>query len=195
MYHMQTKTFTLTEKAAPTVENSAGSWVISSSDYDRVNDRIMPDALKSVGGNDILCLWQHDTNQPVGKWTNIRMKGSKLVADLVLAPTNLGKMISALLSVSTPLGASIGFSGKGKANTKGGIDFSEISILETSVVSVPCNAQAMRIAKSFNMQEFIDTLSDGGDDVAASGFNLEETLQKSRAAILAANQTIRKVRP
>jgi HK97 family phage prohead protease len=189
---MQTKTFTLSEKSAPTVENSSGSWVISSSDYDRVNDRIMPTALKSVGDSDILCLWQHDTNQPVGKWTNLRMKGSKLVADLVLAPTNLGKMIAALLSVDTPLGASIGFSGKGKANTKGGIDFSDISIFETSVVSVPCNAQAIRIAKQFQLEEFIEPLSDGIDDVAASGLNADEIIARAKAATLVANKVIKR---
>ena len=179
-------------KAAPTVENSSGSWVISSSDYDRVNDRIMPNALKSVGEKDILCLWQHDTNQPVGKWTNLRMKGSKLVADLVLAPTNLGKMIDALLSIDTPLGASIGFSGKGKANTKGGIDFSDISIFETSVVSVPCNAQAMRIAKQFNLEEFVEVQSSDQDEVAASGPNADEIIARAKSATLVAMKTLKR---
>ena len=148
---MYTKNFDLVEKATATVADSVGSWVISSSSFDRVNDRIMQPALKSQVGKDILCLWQHDHNQPIGRWTNVRMVGEKLAADLILAKTQVGEMIRALLDVKTPLGSSIGFKGAGKKNEKGGVDFHEISILETSVCSVPCNSEAVQIAKSFGI--------------------------------------------
>ena len=187
---MHTKEFGLTEKQAPTISESVGSWVISSANYDRVNDRIMTPALKSQTGRDVLCLWQHDTNQPVGKWAQLRMEGDKLVADLVLAKTNLGNMIRALLDVGTPLCASVGFKGKGKNNAKGGVDFSEISLLETSIVSVPCNADAMQIAKSFGYENLVsDESKSEAEKMSASA---QEVVLKAKAAILSAQKTLRK---
>ena len=170
------------------MSDSVGSWVISSSSYDRVNDRILAPALKAQVGKDVLCLWQHLPEQPVGRWANLRMKGDKLVADLVLAKTNLGLMIRALLDVQTPLGASVGFRGKAKQNEKGGMDFTEISLLETSIVSVPCNQDAMQIAKSFGLSSVID----GQPDAAQSGITPNETVARARQAILLANKELRK---
>jgi len=188
---METKRldFSLQEKAAATSADSVGSWVISSDDYDRVNDRITAPALKSLVNQDVICLWQHNPDQPIGVWKNLRMMGNKLAADLTLAETNLGKMIKELLAVGTPLGASVGFRGTGKKNEKNGIDFSQISLLETSIVSIPANAAAMRIAKNFGI-----TLqsSEGDSDLVASDRNPEAAIDRAKAAILSANKTIRK---
>ena len=188
---METKhlDFSLQEKAAATSADSVGSWVISSDDYDRVNDRITTPALKSLVGQDVICLWQHNPDQPIGVWKNLRMMGNKLAADLTLAETNLGKMIKELLSVGTPLAASVGFKGLGKKNEKNGIDFSQISLLETSIVSIPANAAAMRIAKNFGI-----TLqsSEGDPDLVASDRNPETVVDRAKAAILSANRTLRK---
>lgn len=168
--------------------DSVGAWVISSPNYDRVNDRITLPALKSQIGKDVLCLWQHSPDQPVGRWANLRMKGDKLVADLILAKTNLGMMIRELLAVQTPLGASIGFRGKAKENEKGGLDFSEISLLETSIVSVPCNAEAVQIAKNFGLASVIEA----PPDAAQSGITQNETVTRAKQAILLANKELRK---
>lgn len=186
---MHRKEFNLVDKATPESPDAVGSWVISSTNYDRVNDRITAKALASQVGKDLICLWQHSADQPIGKWTNLRMKGDKLIADLILAKTNLGMMIRELLAISTPLGASVGFRGKGEANTKGGIDFKEISLLETSVVSVPCNPDAMAIAKNFGMASVIED----HPKPAHSGSNLQtEAIKRAKAAILAANRAVRK---
>lgn len=185
---MYRKEFNLVEKATPEIPDAVGSWVISSTSYDRVNDRISAKALASQVGKDLICLWQHSADQPIGKWTNLRMKGDKLVADLILAKTNLGMMIRELLSISTPLGASVGFRGKGDINDKGGIDFKEISLLETSVVSVPCNPDAMAIAKKFDLSSVIED----GVEPARSGITPNETVTRARQAILRANKELRK---
>ncbi len=183
------KSFSLATKASgPTAPGSVGSWYISSTDYDRVNDRIAEGALKSHVGKDLLCLWQHDSHQPVGKWTNLQMIGKKLAADLVVAKTELGAMIKELLDVGTPLGASIGFTGGGKANEKGGIDFSDIEILETSVVSVPCNPQAMQIAKSFGVDLPANVQEDPEGNVAPT--DSLRVIRRAKTAIWRANKAL-----
>ncbi len=184
---MYVKEFSLTEKQAPSIDGSMGSWVLSSSAYDRVNDRVLQPALNKHVGKDIICLWQHSADQPVGRWANVRMKGEKLVGDLILANTNLGQMITALLEVQTPLGASIGFKGAGKKNEKGGIDFFDASIFETSVVSVPCNAEAMQIAKAYGIE--LPEVQDGNPSVMSDAVAL--SIDRAKAAVLAANRTIR----
>ena len=165
-----------------------GVWAISSDSTDRVGDVISLPALKSqVGRQPLICLWQHDPSQPVGKWYNFRMKGTQLVADLQLANTNLAAMIKELLAIGTPLGASVGFRGSGEPKEKGYL-FKTIELLETSIVSVPCNPDAMQIAKSFGLSSVIS----GEPEVSAvSGASSPDHLIRAKAAILAANRTLR----
>ncbi len=183
---MQTKSLPVGIQKAESPEYD-GTWVISSDAVDRAGDVISTKALKSLVGQEVICLWQHDSALPVGKWTNLRMVGTKLAADLKLAETSLSKMIKALLAIDTPLGASVGFRGRGTPREKGGLQFDAIELLETSVVSVPCNPQAMQIAKSFGVD-----LSNGHAQNAESGKNHEAIIKIAKAAILRANRTIRK---
>ena len=190
---MQTKHIDVVIEKAASADYDA-RFVMSASSPDRVNDTISPKAYDPNLNKKLIALWQHDAEKPVGYWENMRVEAGKLIGDLKVASTNLGLMIKQLIADGVPLGASIGFKGKGERNEKGGIHFTAIELMECSVVSIPAHPRAMQIAKSLDMQEFIDTLSDGEDDVAASGLNGEEVLAKSRAAVLAANLTLRKVR-
>ena len=173
-----------------------GQWVMGATAKDRVNDTIAPDAftkaIKGVGGK-LIALWQHKNDQPVGYWHNLVYKSGKLIGDLKLSDTNLGRMIKQLLSDGVPLGASIGFRGlDGDMNDDGGIHFKSIELLETSIVSVPANPLAVQIAKNFGID--IKSL-DIDSDSAASGDTPglpDEAIKKAKAAILRANQTLRK---
>ena len=180
----------LVEKS--TTEGYDARFVMSASTPDRVKDTIAKTAYSANVGKKIIALYQHDPDKPMGYWENVKMIGDQLVGDLKIASTNLGLMIKQLIADGVPLGASIGFRGAGEPNKSGGIHFTKVDIFETSIVSIPAHPRAMQIAKSFGMEEFIDTLSDGEDDVAASGLHSEDILAKSRAAILAANITLRK---
>lgn len=169
------------------------SFIMSSEAVDRVGDIVSPTALEKAAASikKLVALYQHDDTKPIGFWSNLRVEAGKLKGDLTLAPTNLSKMIVALLDAGTPLGASIGFVGKGKANG-GGMTYNEIQLLETSIVSIPCNAEAMQIAKNFGYDITPDDQSRVVEEPeAASGPILEETLQKSKAAILRANLSLR----
>ena len=169
-------------------------FVMSAGTPDRVKDTIDSKAYKPNVGKKIIALFQHDPDKPMGYWENVKMVGDTLVGDLKIAGTNLGQMVKQLIEDGVPLGASIGFRGAGAPNKAGGIHFKEIEIFETSIVSIPAHPRAMQLAKSLGLEDFVEALSDGGDDAAASGLNGEEILAKSRAAILAANITLRKVR-
>ena len=174
-------------------------FIISASTPDRVGDTITPSAydkaIKRVAGK-LPALFNHDPEKIAGFWANLRREGDTLVADLKLATTNIGRMLKAAIDSGVPMSSSIGFRGAGTPNKKGGVEFNDLELLECSLCMIPAHPRAIQIAKSFGMdpEEFIDTLSDGEDDVAASGLNLDEILQKSRAATLAANLTLRKVR-
>lgn len=164
-------------------------FVMSASSPDRVKDTIDPKAYEPNLGKELIALWQHNPDQPMGKWFNLRVEAGKLIGDLKLASTNLGLMVKQLLADKIPLGASIGFAGKGEANKIGGIHFKEIELFECSVVSIPAHPRAMQIAKNFGIE--IQS-SDLDSDSALSEPQPEAVVDRAKAAILSANKTIRK---
>lgn len=113
---MQTKHLPIEITKAASSEYDA-RFVLSASAPDRVGDTIAPKAydtaIKQVGEK-LIALYQHDPDRPIGFWTNLKRDGETLVGDLKLAGTNLGKMVKELLASGVPLGASIGFRGKGE---------------------------------------------------------------------------------
>lgn len=126
-------------------------FVMSASSPDRIKDTIDPAAYKPWAGKSLIALWQHETAQPFGVWTNLQAKAAQLVGDLKIAGTNLGSMIKALIDAGVPLGASIGFRGTGEPNKIGGIHFDAIDLLECSIVSVPMHPAALQISKNFGL--------------------------------------------
>ena len=188
---MTTKTMPVTIEKSLSEEYDA-RFIMSAATTDRVNDTIAKNAYQANVGKKIIALFQHDPDKPVGYWENVKMAGDTLVGDLKISSTKLGKMIKQLILDDVPLGASIGFRGAGSQNKNGGVHFTKVDIFETSVVSIPAHPRAMQIAKSFGMEEFVEPLSSGIDNEAASGHNLDEILLKSRSATLAANKTLRR---
>jgi HK97 family phage prohead protease len=165
---------------------SDGTFVLSSSSFDRDQDRILPEALKAAvkSSPQLMCLWQHKADQPIGVWKSVRMQGEKMIGDLKIASTNLGQMVKTLLDEDVPLAASIGFMGGGDFNDKGGIDFKAIELFECSVVSVPANRDAVRIAKQFGYDvQSSDVITIG----AKSCPSVEVALKDAKRAIARVN--------
>lgn len=156
---------------------------MSSTAMDRDRDTIDPKAYKANIGKKLIALWQHKSDQPIGFWENLKLQGPDLIGDLKVASTNLGMMIKQLLAEDVPLGASIGFRGNGVPNNNGGIHFTELDLMECSVVSVPANERAIQIAKNFG----VDFSSFEEDTSAESG------LAAAPAAIVNARKTIARV--
>lgn len=164
-------------------------FVMSATTPDRVQDTIDAAAYKPNLGRKLIALWQHKSDQPFGYWHNLRVEGTKLIGDLKAAGTNLGQMIKQLIADGVPLGASIGFTGSGEPNKRGGIHFKEIEILECSVVSVPAHPTAMQIAKSFGI-ELPSKAQDGTQGTSAHP-DADRVISEAKAAILRANRTLR----
>jgi HK97 family phage prohead protease len=169
------------------IEKDGPRFVMSASAPDRVKDTIDPAAYKPWEGKRLVALWQHNHDQPFGTWENLSTKAGKLIGDLKIAGTNLGEMIKALLDADVPLGASIGFRGRGEPNKVGGLHFKEIELLECSVVSVPAHPAAYQIAKHF---QFDLSVQAQFESVAKSG---DASLARQRAAqaIIAAKRQLR----
>jgi HK97 family phage prohead protease len=166
-------------------------FVMSATSPDRVRDTIDPKAYAPNLGKKLIALWQHDSDQPFGFWENLKVEGGKLIGDLKVSSTNLGQMIKQLIADGVPLGASIGFRGKGEVNKDGGMHFKEVQLLECSVVSVPCHPLAMQIAKKFNIQLPVESVQELDQKPAASG-DINGAIRRAKLAILAVNRSQRK---
>lgn len=176
-------------KSAPAIikRNSDASFVLASSNLDRDYDTIEPSALGRAASknSNLLCLWQHKRDQPIGSWRNLKADGARLTGDLNLASTNMGQMVKQLLDEEVPLAASIGFYGDGEPNDFGGINFTDIELLECSVVSIPANPEAIRIAKGFgvDLASFAE-----GNNLAASGLAASKgAIERARSIIARVN--------
>jgi HK97 family phage prohead protease len=137
---------TITKAANP---NYDASFVMSAASPDRVKDTIDPKAYAPNLGRKLIALFQHNSEQPIGYWENLRVESKQLLGDIKFATTQLAQMVKTLINDGVPLGASIGFRGQGEQNKEGGIEFKAIELLECSVVSVPCHPAAMQIAKNY----------------------------------------------
>ena len=193
MSEFQTKSLPVEIQKA---DNGGIHFVMSATSPDRVNDTIAEEAYTPNLGKRLPALFNHDPNKPFGTWENLKSEGGKLIGELKIAGTNLGKMIQALLDDNVPLGASIGFKGSGEPNKKGGIHFKTIELFECSVVSIPAHPRAMQIAKSFDFDlssiEIDDNDAMSGKETDGEQSPLpDETIARAKAAVLAANQTLR----
>jgi HK97 family phage prohead protease len=181
------KQFEVTIEKATSADYDA-RFVMSATSPDRVKDTIDESAYKPNLGKKIIALWQHNSDQPFGYWHNLRVESGKLIGDLKAAGTNLGLMIKQLLADGVPLGASIGFRGKGEENKQGGIHFKQIELLECSVVSVPAHPLAYQIAKSFGIE--MDAKPDGQNDKPVE--DLAAVKQRAAAALQSSLKTLHK---
>lgn len=140
------------QKAVGTEEYDA-RFIMSAATPDRVADTIDPSVYtKLAKAKKVIALWQHDKTQPIGYWAKMEKSGDTLTGYLKLSQTNLGFMVKQMLEDGVPLGASIGFRGKGTPNKKGGLNFTELDLMECSVVSTPAHPRAQQIAKSFDVE-------------------------------------------
>jgi HK97 family phage prohead protease len=163
-------------------------FILSAATPDRVKDTIDPTAYDVVAAitKKLIALFNHDSDKIAGYWTNLKREGDKLTAHIKFASTNLGQMLKTLIDDGVPLGASIGFRGRGEPNKHGGIHFKEIDLLETSIVSTPAHPRAVQIAKSFG----IELQSSEDDDNARSG-EFNAVRKRAALAIINAKRSIK----
>ena len=166
-------------------------FVISTDDVDRDGDIVDQKGwdFNEFSSNPI-CLLGHDHQKPVGKWANITTRqkssgrGYETVADLVLAPpvSDTLKYANALVEAGVLNSCSVGFAVKayekrkdssGKPLTKGHLIKSAV-LREVSLVSVPANAAAIRIAKSHSISQEVIKNFLVANEVADSSIDIDD---------------------
>lgn len=126
-----------------------------------------------------IILFNHDYDKPIGKALDVQVIDNKLVFKIQFADTDFGREIYYLLKNGYMNASSIGFIGKEYApNDFGGLTFTKIELLELSIVSVPCNPNAIvQLRKDFEAKRV------SKDMYTALGGNMETTEKTSKAHI------------
>ena len=137
-------------------------FVISDGTLDRHGTRINPKGwdLRNFKKNPI-ALFGHDSRFPIGTWSNIRTEGDRLVATLVLAARGTSDRLDEIISLveqGVLRAVSVGFNViKFGTAGKDEYDYLEQELIETSVVSVGSNTNALAKARALNVSR--ETLS------------------------------------
>lgn len=149
-------------------DNLGYSFVISSEAPDLVGDIVVQRGLTPVSER-IPAQLDHSgsVHDLVGHWQNIRQDGDKTLADFIPFQKGISKsadLVRHLLDAGVRMAASIGFkSSQSEPVAKGqrGIRYKEATLLEASIVAVPCHPQALSIAKSLGFDETFFVPKDG----------------------------------
>lgn len=154
--------------------------------FDRVGDAIAPGAIRldNFRKNPIM-LYQHDHNAPIGTWSNVRQIGDQLLGTFRLAAAGTSSEIDAIREMVKQgilRAISIGFNAFQYREDEQ-LDrhvYTDIELLEASLVSVPCSPDALIIARSFGADEK-RIFSRGAGEVSPSA-STDLTRKKADAA-------------
>jgi HK97 family phage prohead protease len=167
------------------------SIIASTPDRDRYGDIVVQDwRLDDFKRNPVI-LWAHDSTRPVGRATHIAVEDKRrLVARLQLGPDGTSRDIDELrklVKAKIIRAASVGFfPGKSEAvrdedGIQTGFRFSQNTLFEISLVSVPANPQALAISRSLNISEDFSARLFAGADARPFLSRKQALLQLIRA--------------
>lgn len=140
-------------------EASGLNFVLSDETKDRMGDIIRADGweLANFKKNPI-ALFRHDSGFPIGNWKNVRVENKRLVGTLDLAPEGASPRVDEIIRLvraGVLKAVSVGFrelESRPLGNDfRDGMEFIRQELLETSVVTVPANQNALQIAKSLGI--------------------------------------------
>jgi HK97 family phage prohead protease/HK97 family phage major capsid protein len=145
-------------------EEGGMEFVLSDETPDRMDDVIMSDGwnLENFKKNPI-ALFGHRSDFPIGKWRNLRVEDKQLKGYLQLAPKGTSPRIDeirTLVEADILRSVSVGFiplEDQPRKESKWGSIFTKCELIETSLVSVPANPNALAVAKSLKISK--DTIS------------------------------------
>jgi HK97 family phage prohead protease/HK97 family phage major capsid protein len=146
------------------VADDTREFTLSDESLDRMGDIIMSDGwqLESFQKNPI-ALFNHSPNAVIGTWKNLRVENKQLRGHLQLAPKGISPRIDeirALVEAGILRAVSVGFRELESEPLKGedgkhhwgmGYRFLKQELVETSLVSVPANVNALAVAKSLKI--------------------------------------------
>jgi len=138
-----------------TATKSGGRIIINTASVDRDRDRVLPGGCRAENYlKNPVVQWGHEYRAPwstIGKTTSMTIEADRIMAEFELRPAandqDPQNIIRLLWEGGWVRTASIGFIPKvGKQNDLGGYDFSEWELLEWSLVPIPANQDALRLA-------------------------------------------------
>jgi HK97 family phage prohead protease len=127
------------------------TFVVSDESEDRLGDVIKANGweLDAYRRNPVF-LWAHDyTRTPVGRSVWIGAEETRLLSQVVFAPTEFAREVETLYRQRFLRAVSVGFRAKSFTFRKGangvvdGVEFTQLELLEVSAVPVPSNPQAL----------------------------------------------------
>lgn len=143
-------------------------FVLSDETQDRMGDIIVSTGweLEDFKKNPI-ALFNHNSNFPIGSWSNLHVKDGKLRGRLNLLKEGKSQRVDeirALIDADILRATSVGFTPIESEPIKsgdpfGGSRFKRQALVETSVVSVPANPNAIAIARSLKISDETLTLA------------------------------------
>jgi HK97 family phage prohead protease len=141
-----------------TTESSAsgGDFILSDATPDHYDDTIDPNGwdLENFKKNPI-ALFNHNSDFPIGRWTNLRIEKGALRGRLVMAPEGTSPRIDELrklISCGVLRAVSVGFKPiKSEPRKSGGRSYTAQTLVETSLVCIPANPSALLQAKALGV--------------------------------------------
>jgi len=126
---------------------------------DTYGDIIMPGAFASVGNNGrkVKMLWQHNPDQPIGVWDEVREDARGLfVKGRILPGVERGREAIELMAAGAIDGLSIGYRTKDSEYRDGNRYLKEVELWETSIVTFPANEMAGASLKSIETERDLE---------------------------------------
>ena len=134
-------------------------FILSDATPDRMGDVIEASGweLANFKRNPV-ALFNHNAGFPIGKWTNLRTDGGELRGHLQLAPKGTSDRIDEirkLVEAGILRAVSVGFLPRASEpltkDGMGGSRFTRSELVETSLVAIPANPNALAVARSLNI--------------------------------------------
>jgi HK97 family phage prohead protease/HK97 family phage major capsid protein len=133
-------------------------FILSDATPDRMGDVIEADGwdLEDFKKNPV-ALFNHRSDFPIGKWANLRIVDGKLRGHLQLAKEGTSERINEIRSLveqDVLRAVSVGFlpiQSEPLTKGSGGSRFLKSRLVETSLVSIPANPNALAVARSLNI--------------------------------------------
>lgn len=174
------------EKAA----NGDLQFVMSDDTVDRYGDIIEADGWRLANfRKNPIALFSHFPFEPIGKWENVRIEGKKLIGKLVFAAKGTSARIDEIISLVEQgilKAVSVGFRALAyepiPGSREGGVRYTEMELLECSVVSIPANPAAIALAKQLHISEETQRLAFTGKPAGGEGSGSERTRGVSAAS-------------
>ena len=200
---MKTKDFALQVKDLSEDGTFTGYGSVNGN-VDSYGERVMPGAFAGSlakhkrEGTNVLMLWQHNPNEPIGIWEDLSEDAKGLWGKgRLIMEVQKAREVHALMKANAIGGLSIGYR-EIKATPDGNVrNLDELDLREISPVSFPANRRArIEAVKSERMEEFARRLRDG-DPMPIKEFEdilREAGVPKSMATAIASHGYVKAIR-